>query len=92
MSTSSKFMMFLNGFIFTSEFVENKNLICPMSPTHSPTVESLENFFHYLAGSFVSCSSIGADQTESMQIPYSKLVKKLIAEYLANHPPPAPFN
>lgn len=81
----------MNGFIFASEFDENeKNLICHMSLTHTPTVEPLENFFHNL-GVLFSCSSKGVVETESMQTPYNKSVKKLLAEYLAYHPTPAPF-
>ena len=81
----------MNGFIFVSEFDENKNHICHMSQSHFPTAESLENFFHDLGVLFVSCLSIGAVWTESMLTHYSRPVKKLLADYHANHPPPAPF-
>ena len=81
----------MNGFIFASEFDENKNLLCHMSLAHSPTVEPLENFFHNLGFLFITCLSIGAIQTEPMQTPYNKPVKKLLAKYLAYRPPPAPF-
>ena len=62
-----------------------------MSSTHSPAVEPLENFFHNLGVLFVSCSSKGVVETESMQTPYNKPVKKLLAEYLACRLTPAPF-
>jgi len=81
----------LNGLIFASEFDENKNLICHMSLTHSPVVEPLDTFFHNLGVLFVSCSTNGAVQTESMKTPYNKPVKELLAEYLGCCPTPAPF-
>jgi hypothetical protein len=79
----------MNGFIFASEFDKNKNLICQTSPTHFPTVAPLEDFVHNLGVLFVSCSSIGTVETESIKTPYSRPVKRLLSEYLANRPPPA---
>ncbi len=81
----------MSGFIFASEFDKNKNLICQTSSTHFPTEEPLEDFFHNLGVLFVSCLSIGTVEIESIKNPYSRPVKKLLAEYLANHPPPAAF-
>ena len=81
----------LNGLIFASEFDENKYLICRMISTHFPAVEPLDNLFHNLGVLFVSCSSNGAVQTESMKTPYNKPVKELLAEYLGCHPTSAPF-
>ena len=81
----------MNGFIFASEFDKNKNLICQTSSTHFPTEEPLEDFFHNLGVLFVSCLSIGTVEIESIKNPYSRPVKKLLAEYLANRPPPAAF-
>jgi hypothetical protein len=66
----------MNGFIFASEFDKNKNLI---SQTRS---------IHNLGVLFVSCLSIGTIETESIETPYSRPVKKLLSEYLANRPPP----
>ena len=79
----------MNGFIFASEFDKNRNLICQTSSTHFPTEEPLEDSFHNLGVLFVSCSSIEEVQPESIKSPYSRPVKKLLAEYLANRPPPA---
>ena len=79
----------LNGFIFTSEFDKNMNLMCHMSQTHFPVVEPLETFFHNLGVLFVSCLSVGEVHPESMKSLYRRPVKGLFAEYLANRPPPA---
>jgi hypothetical protein len=48
----------LNGFIFTFEFDENKNLTCHTSQTHFPAAENLGTFFHDLGVLFVSCLSV----------------------------------
>ncbi len=80
-----------NGFIFASEFDKHKNLICHRSSTYFPTDETLDNFFHNLGVLFVSCASNEEVQSESMQTPYNKPVKKLLSEYLANRPTPVAF-
>ena len=69
----------LNGFIFASEFDENKNLVCHMCPTHSSAVEPLEDFFHNLGLLYVSHLSTGTVETESIETPYCRPVKKLLA-------------
>jgi hypothetical protein len=63
-----------------------------MSPTDSPAVEPLEDFFHNLGVLFVSCLSAGTVETDSIETLYSIPVKKLLDEYLANWPPPAAFS
>ncbi len=83
----------MNGFIFASEFDENKIFAFQMRETHFPGVEILETFLENLCILVISCVVMGgASHPEPMQSLYSKPVKKLLAEYLANHPPPAAFS
>jgi len=81
----------MHGSIFASEFDKNKNLICHMRETHFCAVDSLGTVLHNLGVFFVSCLSIGVVQTVPMKSPYCIPAKKLLAEYLVNRSPPAPF-
>jgi hypothetical protein len=76
----------LNGFIFASEFDENKNLICHMSQTHFSTVEPLETFFHNLGVLFVSFLRVGEVHPEPMHSLFRRPVKELFAEYMLATP------
>jgi hypothetical protein len=82
----------MNGFNFASEFDEIKNIICHMIQTLSPAVEPLEDFFHNLGVLFVSFLGMRTVETESIETPYSRPVKKLLAEYFANCPHSAAFS
>ena len=89
MSTSSKLDV-MNGFIFASEFAENEILACQKRESNFPGVETLETFLENLCILVISCVVMGgASHPIPIQSLYSKPVKKLLAEYLANHPPPA---
>jgi hypothetical protein len=75
--------------IFASEFDEFEKLICHRSETHFPKVETLDTFIQNLWILLLSCLMVGEVQPESMQTPYCKPVKKILADYLINRAPPA---